>query len=768
MKKITILALLLFMGISINAQVSYEGVSDFGKLQNLTYHPTIQNRIYAASQGNHIMVSNDNGTSWTLLYSFPDPQTRINNLKFIDESHITFNVSGSVSVQGIYTFSTVTNAVTTFIQSPYTDNGAQIVSYDLFNSTALDIIVHISYSENFAAKSKVFHTIDGGTNWNLIYFSDDNNTIQVNNVAISPINKAKLFIARSLGAQGTNGGLLISNDFGVTWTEKMAGFPFGPITFNPANGNDILVGTGISFNEVAEGLYRSGNGGTTWTQVPITFTDLTLNNITSITFSVADPTKIIVLDENEIIKSNDGGTTWASVAYPDYSPTYYYGLDASFNPFNVNQIAISTDFYPQMSIDGGTTLTQITVPYYNVTSVAHAKNNSEKHLYYGAQGGRIHKNISTGNVSIFEAEPPTRFNPKNHYLSPDKTVPGRVFNLANRGFFGGHFSVSNDYGLTYTDLFESYSTDSQEILVDPTNTNIVYAALRNGDNGGVTKINFNDLENIITEDLNMPEAYEDGGGVVTGFSITATNSSEMYVAKGHKFFKSIDAGTTWVEKINGLALNPATDLIWDMQRNPLNPNQFTIACNLGVFTSLDLGETWTQILNNVDARRITYSPDNNGVMIISAFSAAQSEAAIHYTTNFGLTWSTVTSAQLNYVQCYSMDFDFDGNTINAYLATTDLGVMKYAITDLNLGINNPNSPSNAISIYPNPVSDFVNIIVKGNSYQIESISIFSLTGQKILESKLQNIDISNLSKGIYLVTVSTSNNEQFTQKLVKK
>jgi len=767
MKKITILAALLFMSISMNAQVSFEGVSDYGRLQNMTYHPTIQNRIYAATQGNHLIISNDNGTNWSLLYSFPNSQTRITNLKFIGGDFLSFTIVGDPAVEGIYTFNTTTNSIASFFASPYTIGGAQITSYDLYDSQGSGIIANVSYNENLAPKSKVFHSSDGGTNWELIYYSDDYSTVQVTTVAISPVSKSKLFIGRSLGAEGINGGLLVSNDFGTTWTENMAGFPFSAITFNPINGDDIIVGTGISFSLVEERVYRSPDGGTTWNQLPITFNDQTLNCVNSIVFSPTDANKIILLDENEIIKSNDGGATWTSVVYPQYAEDYYYGLDASFNPFNDSQIAISTDFYPQMSIDGGITLSQIRVPYYNVTSVSHASVNGAKHLYYGAQGGRIHKNLSTSQSTIFESEQITRFNPKSHYLTADNNVPGRIFNLATRGFFGGIFSVSTDYGLTYTNLIENYATDSQEVLVDPTNNNIVYVSTRNGEGSTVNKINFSDLENVVTEEITTPEVFEDGSGVVTGFSIVASHPNEIYITKGNKFLKSSDSGLTWSEMMNGLSIG-SSDLIWDMQRNPLDENQFTVGTNLGVFTTLDAGENWTQILFGQDVKRITYSPVNNGVIIASVHTGISSEATIYYTTDGGNEWSNVTPQEIKNVQSYGMDYDFDGTSINAYIATTDLGVIKFTIEDLALGVHNPVASASPISIYPNPASSELNIAVSGNAFEIKNTAIFSITGQKVMESTESKINISSLNTGIYIVNVKADNNTTYTQKLVKK
>ena len=767
MKKITTMAAFLFMGMAMNAQVTFEGVSDFGKIKNINYHPTIQNKLYASSNANHILVSNDNGTTWSVLYSIPSSQSHINNLKFIDNTHLSFSLRGTS--EGVYIFNTVTNSIETSIATPETAPGSAIMTYALFDSSGNDVLVHVSYNDlnSFSAKSKVYYTKNGGLDWELIYFSDDHNTVQVNNVAFSPTSKAKLFIARSLGAQGENGGLLISEDAAVTWTEKLPGSPYYAISFNPNNAEDILLGTFISFGETEEHLYRSIDGGDTWSTQPITFTDQTLNCINAITFNAADPNKIIIMEENEIIKTNDGGVTWTSFPYQVTSTTYYYGLDASYNPFNVNQVAISTDYYPLISSDGGETVSKIDLPYYNVSGVGYGNDR----VYYGAQGGRLAKNNISGATSIFEAEPPTRFNPKNHYFYADPNLDGRVFNLSTRGFFGGSFSVSTDYGQTYTDLFENYATDLQEVLVDPSNSNIVYVATRNGDSGQLSKVNFADLTNVIVDNVSVPEIPGSEEGtvtVITGFSITPTNANEMFITIADKFFKSTDAGLTWIERNDGLTLNPFSDLIFDMQRNPLNLNHFLIASNNGIYSSIDAGENWTQILSGVDVKRVVFSPTQNGLIVATVHTSIFNEASIYYSADNGNEWNTVTNEQLLYIQSYNMDYHFDGNDIIAYIATTDLGLLKYTIEDATLGIKNPNAAVNAIKIYPNPASDVLNILITENNFEIEKTEIYTITGQKVLESNKKTISVSSLSPGIYVVKIKADNNTNYTQKLVKK
>lgn len=87
---------------------------------------------------------------------------------------------------------------------------------------------------------------------------------------------------------------------------------------------------------------------------------------------------------------------------------------------------------------------------------------------------------------------------------------------------------------------------------------------------------------------------------------------------------------------------------------------------------------------------------------------------------------------------------------------------------LTLGIESSNLLANAIGVYPNPASNFITINNK-NNLPINAISIADTNGRIVLETKnaTSTIDINNLSKGIYLVNI-TSEFGNSVKKLVKE
>ena len=767
MKKITLFAFLLGASFSAFSQMSFEASADYGKLMNVTYDATTPNRLYASTFGNHIVSSNDNGATWNLFYSYPG-SAFIEGLKIAPGNNVlTFSTRDAIHFLDL-----ASQAVTNSILVPQNNvagAGLSIVStYSIYDATAQNILVDTTFPIGFGGQGKTFYSNNGGTTWSEIYYTVDNENIFINNVAISPKQPTRLFLARGNGDSDSDGGLLISENSGADWTEHIPGIPVDQIAFNPTNLNDVLLGTGISFGEYPENLYRSSDHGETWTTVPITWSNQSLDNITKIVFNPVNPNKIILLEENEIVRSDDNGATWTNTVYEaGVALDYYYGIHASYNPFDENEVAITTDLYPQFSTDGGATLTQIKAKFCNIKSVSAEEYGESSHLYYSAQGGRLHKNLATLETNAYDIEDPTAFNPKSNYMVADPLIPGRLFTYASMGFFGGFLNVSNDYGATTSNILQAFADDMQELTIDPSNSEIIYVSMRSGESSTVTKVDFTDLENVITTDIVTPELTEFGEGVVTGIVINPTNSNEIYIAKRTKVFKSTDGGGTWEEKTVGLEdITSDQDLIWDMQVNPINTSQLTLSSNIGIYTTTDSAENWTRLLANEDVRRVKHSNFNDGVIVGTIFSNINEMASIVYSVDNGSNWERVSSQDLKYLDSYAMDYLFEDDKIHAFIATTDLGVVKYEITDLALGVKNPTA-TNPIALYPNPASSFVNVLSK-NNFDIESVTIFTLTGQKVLESNASSLDVSTLSKGIYVVKVRNSYGKSFVQKLIKE
>ena len=69
------------------------------------------------------------------------------------------------------------------------------------------------------------------------------------------------------------------------------------------------------------------------------------------------------------------------------------------------------------------------------------------------------------------------------------------------------------------------------------------------------------------------------------------------------------------------------------------------------------------------------------------------------------------------------------------------------------------------SIYPNPSTHIINIKTLN---KIKEAVIYSILGDKVLHTNTQNIDISKLNRGIYLIKVTTTDDKVGVKRFVKK
>ena len=70
-------------------------------------------------------------------------------------------------------------------------------------------------------------------------------------------------------------------------------------------------------------------------------------------------------------------------------------------------------------------------------------------------------------------------------------------------------------------------------------------------------------------------------------------------------------------------------------------------------------------------------------------------------------------------------------------------------------------------LYPNPVEKEF-LIDLPNQEQIKSITIYELSGKKILEKKKKKVFVQQLSKGVYLIKIETEKGKSYSKKFIKK
>lgn len=119
--------------------------------------------------------------------------------------------------------------------------------------------------------------------------------------------------------------------------------------------------------------------------------------------------------------------------------------------------------------------------------------------------------------------------------------------------------------------------------------------------------------------------------------------------------------------------------------------------------------------------------------------------------------STLTLSDINWVNIFTSL----GSTPDSRLNNTSVASIGADFTDLGSATSTISIEEKNISIYPNPSNGIFNI----TGYDEMLIVITDLTGRTLLTKQINKnnqIDLSNLSSGIYFITI----NNQETKKLV--
>src|SRR5690606_35180984 len=132
---------------------------------------------------------------------------------------------------------------------------------------------------------------------------------------------------------------------------------------------------------------------------------------------------------------------------------------------------------------------------------------------------------------------------------------------------------------------------------------------------------------------------------------------------------------------------------------------------------------------------------------------------IYRTEDGGMSWTVQNISPLTIIH----QIKFANDTLGYALG--DNGIYKTTNGGIVLSVNEINNALD-LTIYPNPTSG--KIVIASPTETITSMAIFNQLGQKIKELQATDeIDVSFLSKGIYLLIIQTDKN-QTTKRFVKE
>ncbi|MDH3223222.1 MAG: hypothetical protein OEO23_05860, partial [Gemmatimonadota bacterium] len=308
-----------------------------------------------------------------------------------------------------------------------------------------------------------------------------------------------------------SGGLWKTINRGVTWTsifESGGTLSLGAIAMAPSDHNVLYLGTGENnprnSTSIGDGMYRSTDGGTTWTHQGLAETE----RFSRIRVHRSDPNVAWAAalghawgpnEERGVFRTTDGGQTWERVLYVDQNtgaadlalnpsnPRVLYAAmyDYRRRPFHFRSGGPGSGLYK--SVDSGDSWTALTDPELDnglpegpLGRIGVAVAESEPDVVYALieskSDGVLWKSEDAGaSWRVVSSESSLSSRPFYYAdLRVDPTNPNRLFAVS------GALSRSIDGGRTWERIARSIHGDHQALWIDPEDPDRIV----NGNDGG--------------------------------------------------------------------------------------------------------------------------------------------------------------------------------------------------------------------------------------------------------------------------------------------
>jgi photosystem II stability/assembly factor-like uncharacterized protein len=341
---------------------------------------------------------------------------------------------------------------------------------------------------NISFGNGVHKSVDAGKTWTHIGLDD---TRHIGRVIVDPQNSDIVFVAALGHAFGPNPerGVFRSADGGKTWQkvlykdEKTGAID---ITFAPTNSHILYAALWEAYRSPwmmssggpGSGLYKSIDGGATWTHLEGHGLPKGVLGRIGVSVSGADPNRIYALIEAEeggLFRSNDGGETWQRVNDDHrFRQRAWYFTHVFADPKSIDTVYIlNTGMY--RSTDGGHAFSIVSAPHGDRHGLWIDPANSER-MIEGDDGGAT-VSVDGGKSWTPESNQPTA---QFYHVATDSRFPYYVYGAQQDNSTVAIASRSDNGVIDRPDWYSVGGGESGYIVPDPRNPNIVYAGSYDG------------------------------------------------------------------------------------------------------------------------------------------------------------------------------------------------------------------------------------------------------------------------------------------------
>ena len=759
-----------------------------GRISDIEFNPQNPNIVYAGAATGGVFKSTDMGLTWTSIFDdqafLPVGDIAIDPLHpdtiFVGTGEPN---GGHNNIPGGGVYKSVDGGLSwQFMGLGNTVSTGRIV-IDPSNTQRVFVASVGSYFGPNPERG-IYRSTDGGLTWtSSLFVSDSTGAIDI---VIDPNNPQRLIASmwervrrpNSSHLYGATSGIYRSLNGGDTWTELSSGLPnpsstnVGRIGLALHQANPDIVYALYTDGSFYSGLYKTTDFGNSWTDADPG------NNVSNGTSSFSwyfgqvrvhptNPNIVFAMDQY-LMRTTNAGNSWPII----YSSSLHVDHHAlAFNPNDPNYLLEGNDGGINISTDGGVNWTKVAeLPVTQFYEIGLDYNNPQR-LYGGTQDNGTLRTL-TGNVNDW-----TRiYGGDGFYVIVDHTNPNVIYAESQNGNLGKSTNGGNNFNSALNGINGSEPTNwSTPVIMDPNNNNVLYY----GTDRVYRTTNGASSWSAISPDLTdgIPETRL---GTVTTIGVSPVISNVIWAGTddSHVWY-TIDGGTNWTDVSASLPYRWVTRIIPDPQ------NETTAYVTFSglkwqdpqphVFKTTDLGQTWTDISSNLPdapANAFAVDPINTDWLFVGT------DLGAYYSSNGGANWTYI-SPDLPVVSVYDMKIHPTGHFLVMGTHARSMYKMDLAfITDIK-----PETDTRIVSNYilkqnyPNPFNPNTQIEFSIPKSEQVKIRIYNTAGQLIQE--IANIEYTSgthvvswngtnsignkVASGVYLYSLETAN-----QKISKK
>ncbi len=518
------------------------------------------------------------------------------------------------------------------------------------------------------AQGGVWKSTNSGANWT--WLSASWNQLGVNQIVVDPTNSATIYacLGDYHGYLAGSYGIMKSTEGGVTWTEiasaSLGQVGVAKLLIDPTNSQTLIAGTGDVGHYGF--LYRSTDGGQTWTILQVGGTDFLWPALAASVpsngavrfYAVAAGIATSTGVSSRVYSSDDHGQTWKLLASPiSKDGSIHYAYCVATSPTNPNAVYVLDSENTRLitSTNKGATWTDQSG---NLPLGSNSYNFSQSYYDYHLEcGNRVVGTTNTDILFLGQIDLTESVDGGNSWTSiggPTYDLNGNAIshndqhclavcptnpNLAVFSNDGGVYSLSYNSatGRNAVSPLNRYlgNTMFYKVAFHPSNANIMLG----GTQDNATPISRGDLANW----LNV--AGGDGGGC----AINRANPLIQYATiDGFLIYKTTDGWNTSSLIKNGASANENSPFVTALTLDPQNQYLMYSATNY-LYRYDETQQQWSSALGGQD---LTDKTSKTAVVQAIAVSptdqktiyTGSNDGAVYMTKDQGATWTELSKA----------------------------------------------------------------------------------------------------------------------------